>query len=74
MKPLALARLPRRRPSGDGKQGVPKAAGIVAGRSAKHGMSWLRGWIQVPGLAEIRRYQPSWLGGDLLAGLTARSG
>jgi MFS superfamily sulfate permease-like transporter len=33
-------------------------------------MSWLRGWIQVPGLAEIRRCQPSWLGGDRLAGLT----
>jgi sulfate permease, SulP family len=42
----------------------------VAGRSGKQGLSWLHGWIPVPGLAEIRRYQRSWAGGDLLAGLT----
>jgi SulP family sulfate permease len=28
------------------------------------------GWIRLPGLAEIRRYQRSWLRGDLIAGLT----
>jgi sulfate permease, SulP family len=30
----------------------------------------VRGWIQVPGLAQIRRYDRPWLRGDLLAGLT----
>jgi hypothetical protein len=28
------------------------------------------GWIQVPGLAQILRYERSWLRGDLLASLT----
>jgi high affinity sulfate transporter 1 len=28
------------------------------------------GWFRLPGLAEIRRYQRSWLRGDLIAGLT----
>lgn len=31
----------------------------------------VRGWIQLPGLAQFRRYQRSWLRGDLIAGLTA---
>jgi sulfate permease, SulP family len=30
----------------------------------------MRGWIRVPGLAEARHYQRSWLRGDLIAGLT----
>src|SRR5215470_6257502 len=42
----------------------------MAGRSARHGRFSMPGWIQVPGLAEIRRYQRSWLRGDLIAGLT----
>jgi len=29
-----------------------------------------RGWFRLPGLTELRRYQRSWLRGDLLAGLT----
>ena len=42
----------------------------MAGRSAKDGLFSVRGWIRVPGLAEIRRYERPWLRGDLLAGLT----
>jgi sulfate permease, SulP family len=42
----------------------------MAGRSWTHGIGALRGWIQLPGLAEARGYQRSWLRGDLIAGLT----
>jgi SulP family sulfate permease len=42
----------------------------VAGRSAKRGRFSVGDWIQLPNLAEIRRYQRSWLRSDLLAGLT----
>jgi SulP family sulfate permease len=42
----------------------------MAGRSVKDGVFSVRGWIQVPGLVQIRRYERSWLRGDLLAGLT----
>jgi len=42
----------------------------LAGRSAKDGVFSVRGYLRVPGLAEIRRYQRSWLRGDLIAGLT----
>ncbi len=39
-------------------------------RSGTHGIAAVRGWIQLPGLADARRYQRSWLRGDLIAGLT----
>ncbi len=42
----------------------------MAGRSWTHGIGAVRGWIQLPGLAEARGYQRSWLRGDLIAGLT----
>jgi sulfate permease, SulP family len=42
----------------------------MAGRSAKDGAFSVRGYLQVPGIAEIRRYQRPWLRGDLIAGLT----
>lgn len=42
----------------------------MAGRSAGRGAHLRHAWVRLPGLAEIRRYQRSWLRGDLLAGLT----
>jgi SulP family sulfate permease len=47
-----------------------KGGEVVAGRSVKDRMRSVRAWLQPPGLTQIRRYQPFWLRGDLLAGLT----
>jgi sulfate permease, SulP family len=42
----------------------------MAGRSGTRGLAAVRGWTRLPGLAGFRRYQRSWLRGDLIAGLT----
>ena len=42
----------------------------MGGRWAGLGTYAGHGWVRLPGLADARRYQRSWLRGDLLAGLT----
>ncbi len=42
----------------------------MAGRSGTRGLAVVRDWIRLPGLADARHYQRSWLRGDLIAGLT----
>lgn len=42
----------------------------MAGPPPQLGAAVVRGWIRLPGIAEIRRYRRAWLRGDLIAGLT----